>query len=185
VNAWDAPVYQQLLATGKATNTGLEMTLAHTFADGYFYQVNGSVYDSQYELKGISTNTRWNGNYRANVMGGAEWPKTKEDRVRTWGVSGRLSVAGGLPYTPVSEVRNGFVTYGAPWSAQLNDFFRMDLRVYLKRDRKGRTGMWALDLQNAMNTQNEAYVYFDQRKDAAVTKYQLGLIPNLSYRIEF
>jgi hypothetical protein len=185
VNAWDAPVYQQLLATGKATNTGLEVTLAHTFAKGYFYQLNGTVYDSQYELSGISTNTRWNGNYRANVMGGAEWSKTKEDHVRTWGVSGRLAVAGGLRYTPISEVHRGFVIYGAPWSAQLNDFFRTDLRVYLKRDRKGRTGMWALDLQNLTNTQNEAYEYYDQRKDAVVTKYQLGLIPNLSYRIEF
>jgi hypothetical protein len=61
----------------------------------------------------------------------------------------------------------------------------MDLRVYLKRDRKGRTGMWALDLQNLTNRQNEAYVYYDQRKGEIVTKYQLGLIPNLSYRIEF
>ena len=36
-----------------------------------------------------------------------------------------------------------------------------------------------------MNVQNEAYVYFDQRQQAEVTKYQLGIIPNLSYRIEF
>ncbi len=85
VNAWDSPVLFDLTTTGKATNTGIEVTLAHTFANGYFYQVNGTVYDSQYELGGISTNTRWNGNYRANVMGGAEWAKTKEDRVRTWG----------------------------------------------------------------------------------------------------
>ena len=188
VNAWDAPMFQRMLPTGKATNTGLELTLAHTFAKGYFYQVNGTVYNSYYELSGIDTPTRWSGNYRANVMGGAEWAKVKEDRVRTWGVSGRLAVAGGLRYTPFEvEHRTAGVAfkYGAPWSAQLNDFFRMDLRVYLKRDRKGRTGMWALDLQNVTNTQNEAYVYYDKRKGEVVTKYQLGLIPNLSYRVEF
>lgn len=188
VNAWDAPQFQKLLPEGKATNTGLELTLAHTFAKGYFYQVNGTVYNSAYALSGIDTPTRWSGNYRANVMGGAEWVKVKEDRVRTWGVSGRLAMAGGLRYTPFeAERRTGgvFLNYGAPWSAQLNDFFRMDLRVYLKRDRKGRTGMWALDLQNVTNAQNEAYVYYDQRKGEVVTKYQLGLIPNLSYRIEF
>ncbi|MBK9288663.1 MAG: carboxypeptidase regulatory-like domain-containing protein [Flavobacteriales bacterium] len=188
VNAWDAPVLFDLIPTGNATNTGLELTLAHTFAKGYFYQVNGTVYNSAYELSGIDTPTRWSGNYRANVMGGAEWAKVKEDRVRTWGVSGRLAVAGGLRYTPFEvEHRTAgvFLNYGAPWSAQLNDFFRMDLRVYLKRDRKGRTGMWALDLQNVTNTQNEAYVYYDQRKGEVETKYQLGLIPNLSYRIEF
>ncbi len=185
VNAWDAPVLFDLIKPGKATNTGIEVTLAHTFTKGYFYQVNGTLYDSQYELSGIFTNTRWNGNYRANVMGGAEWAKTKADRVRTWGLSGRLALAGGLRYTPISEIRSGYVIYGAPWSAQLNDLFRLDMRVYVKRDHKGRTGMWALDLQNALNTQNEAYVYFDHRKDEVVKKYQLGIIPNVSYRIEF
>jgi hypothetical protein len=190
VNVWDQPNFTALLATGKSMNTGVEITADHRFANGYFYQVNGSVYDSQYDQNGVgATSTRWNGNYRANVMGGAEWSKVKEDRVRTWGVSGRLAVAGGLRYTPfeVQERRPGAIMfiYGAPWSAQLNDFFRMDLRVYLKRDRKGRTGMWALDLQNLTNRQNESYVYYDQRKGEVVTKYQLGLIPNLSYRIEF
>ena len=37
----------------------------------------------------------------------------------------------------------------------------------------------------SLNAQNEAYRYFDQRKGAIVTRYQLGLIPNLSYRVEF
>ncbi|HRO39737.1 MAG TPA: hypothetical protein PLY76_01390, partial [Flavobacteriales bacterium] len=62
---------------------------------------------------------------------------------------------------------------------------RLDLRIYLKRDRKGRTGLWALDLQNATNARNEAFRYYDHRQGGVVTKYQLGIIPNLSYRIEF
>jgi hypothetical protein len=52
-------------------------------------------------------------------------------------------------------------------------------------DRNGRTGQWALDLQNVSNARNEAYRSFDARQGAVVTKYQLGLIPNISYRIEF
>jgi hypothetical protein len=68
---------------------------------------------------------------------------------------------------------------------QLATYYRIDLRVYLKKDRKGRTGMWSVDLQNVTNAQNEAFRYFDFRKGEVVTKYQLGIIPNLSYRIEF
>ena len=71
------------------------------------------------------------------------------------------------------------------YTEQLGSVFSMDLRVYLKREHRNRTGMWALDLLNATNAQNEAFRYFDLRKDEVVTKYQLGLIPNLSYRIEF
>jgi len=48
-----------------------------------------------------------------------------------------------------------------------------------------RTGLWALDLQNVTNTRNEAFRYFDARQGKVVTQLQLGLIPNISYRIEF
>jgi hypothetical protein len=96
---------------------------------------------------------------------------------------------GGARTTPIdlraSELVGGTVPGGPSWSGQFDAFHRLDLRVYLKRERKGRTGMWALDLQNALNTQNAAYRYYDSRKGEVVTKYQLGLIPNLSYRIEF
>jgi hypothetical protein len=189
VNVWDDPLLLPQVSQGSGRNMGVELTVNRSFDRGYFVQVNGSVYDSEYDLgNGGTKDSRWNGNYRANLMGGAEWSKVKEDRVRTWGVSARVAVAGGLRYTPFDvQVRRGFPVYiyGEPWSAQLNDFFRMDVRVYLKRDRKGRTGMWALDLQNLTDRQNESYVYYDQRKGEIVTKYQLGLIPNLSYRIEF
>ena len=72
-----------------------------------------------------------------------------------------------------------------PYSDRYDNFFRIDLRIYLKREHQRRTGMWAMDLQNVTNAKNEAYRYFDARKNELVTKYQLGLIPNLSYRIEF
>ncbi|MEO8733904.1 MAG: hypothetical protein ABI373_06210, partial [Flavobacteriales bacterium] len=111
------------------------------------------------------------------------------DRVRTWGVSGRLNMAGGQCYTPVEYgVRHGYVQINYSddvWSAQYPAYYRIDLRVYLKMDRKGRTGMWSVDLQNVTTAQNVAYRYFDYRKGEVVTKYQLGIIPNLSYRIEF
>jgi hypothetical protein len=71
------------------------------------------------------------------------------------------------------------------YADQLGSIFRLDLRVYLKREHRNRTGMWALDLLNATNAQNEAFRYYDVRREEVVTKYQLGLIPNLSYRIEF
>ena len=117
-----------------------------------------------------------------NVMLGREFAKQKEHVKRTWGVSARANVTGGQRYTP-SATTTGEVP--EPYSAQLDTYYRIDLRVYLKREHARRTGLWALDIQNATNAQNKAYLYFDWRQDAIVTKYQLGLIPNLSYRIEF
>lgn len=189
LNVWDDLVFMRQSMQGRTNNSGVEAAFTHSFMNGFFYQVNTTIYQSLEErVPGTWKDTRWNGNYVVNALGGAEFRKEREAHVRAWGISARVLFAGGMRYTPfVVERRTAgvFLWYGDPWSAQLQDVFRMDLRVYLKRDRKGRTGMWALDLQNATNARNEAFVYYDRRKDEVVTRYQLGLIPNLSYRIEF
>ena len=189
VNAWDEPSYHPMQATGRALNSGVELSIARAFADGWYAQVNGSVFSSRFEAGGVERASRWDAGYTANAMGGREWRKVKEDRVRTWGVSIRALAAGGMRYSPLNpQPRRGFIYHvgdDGSYSEKLNDTRRIDLRIYLKRDRNGRTGQWSLDLQNATNARNEAFRYFDFRKGETVTRYQLGLIPNLSYRIEF
>lgn len=187
-NAWDEPNPFPLRATARAENAGVELSFARAFSDGWFANVNGSVFQSRYEAGGVERASRWDAGYTANAIAGREWRRVKEGRTRTWGVSFRVLGAGGMRYTPVDNwIRRGFLVLptGEPYSAQLHDVYRIDLRVYLKRDRNGRTGQWSLDLQNATNARNEAFRYFDYRKGETVTRYQLGLIPNLSYRVEF
>jgi len=74
---------------------------------------------------------------------------------------------------------------GDPFSDQYDQFYRVDLRVYWRKDKEKKTGVLALDIQNVTNARNGFYDYYDTRKDEVVTEYQLGIIPNLSYRIEF
>lgn len=190
VNTWDEPVYYPLNSTGTATNAGVELSMRHEFANNIFYHANVSLYSSQYtDVTGDTGDSRWDGKYILNLFGGKEFKKVKEDRVRTWGISGRLNVNGGPRGNPInirlSQALGGTAYDGATWSEQLGTVYRIDLRVYLKKDRKGRTGMWSLDLQNVTNARNPAFRYYDSRKGEVVTKYQLGIIPNLSYRIEF
>lgn len=189
-NIWDEPVLLPMAATGKGTNMGMEASVDHRLAGNIFYQANGSLYNSRYTLGGTQEyDSRWDGRYILNVIGGKEFRKQKEDRVRTWGISARLNLMGGMRERPVSERLSaaiGSTVYGSPyWTDPLADFRRLDLRIYLRKDRKGRTGLWALDLQNVTNTRNEAFRYFDARQGKVVTQLQLGLIPNISYRIEF
>ena len=193
VNVWDEWVPLILQGTGTATNMGVELSVDHHFANSLFYQVNGSVFNSRYDFDGSELDTRWDGNYLFNLLGGREFKKVKEDRVRTWGVSGRLNVAGGLPVQPLPMYTDGngnILQLDDDGTGRFATYYRIDLRVYLKHDRSGRkgigrTGMWSVDLQNVTNARNEQYRYYDHRKGEVVTKYQLGLIPNLSYRVEF
>jgi len=183
VNGWDNYYILPFTGRGESWNKGLELSLAHAIHKGFFYQVNGTLLDARYtDVIGASMDSRWNTRAMGNVVIGREFVKEEDAAKRTWGVNGRINATGGQRYTPSPNSPSEIVQ---PYSAQYNTFYRVDLRIYLKRERKGHTGMWSLDLLNATNAKNEAYRYFDNRKGEVVTKYQLGLIPNLSYRIEF
>jgi hypothetical protein len=191
MNAWDQPLFLQLANTGTASNTGLEVSLHHTFRKDLFYEVNATLLDTRYRsMAGQELATRWNTSGMGNVVIGREFAKEREGSKRTWGVNGRANVTGGQRTTPIDTLLSastGTTVYDVqrPLSEMLATYYRIDLRIYRKMERKGHTGMWSLDLLNVTNAQNEAYHYYDQRKGEVVTKYQLGLIPNLSYRIEF
>jgi len=182
VNTWDSPLVMDLVANGEATNQGFELSLQHHFHHQIFYMINATLFDAAAtDAYGDMYNARWNTGFIGNIVVGKEFAKQKEEAKRTWGVNGRVNGMGGQRFLSPGDP----YASASPWDDQYAPYYRIDLRIYLKREREGRTGMWALDLQNVTNAQNEAYRYFDTRKNEVVTKYQLGLIPNLSYRIEF
>ncbi len=183
LNQWDEVDYILLQPTGTGTNTGVELGVQRRMHHGLFYTVNATWLDATFtDASEERYGSRWNTTAMGNLIVGKEFEKQKESMKRTWGVNGRVAVMGGQRYTPLDAV--GFATDEA-WSAQYDTYQRIDLRVYLKREHTRRTGMWALDLLNLAGAQNVGYIYFDRRKNEVVTKYQLGLIPNISYRIEF
>ena len=183
VNAWDNYYLLPFTGRGNAWNKGMELSFHRPFVNGFFYQVNGTFLDAYYfDVIGGPHESRWNTGAIGNAVLGWEFVKQRETVKRTWGANGRFNYTGGQRYTPSITPEN---LHPEAYSAQYNSTYRLDLRVYLKRERKSHTGMWSLDLLNATNAQNESYKYFDTRKGEVVTKYQLGLIPNLSYRIEF
>ena len=183
LNTWEGLVGAQLADEGKGENHGVELALERRFHRGWFLQVNGTWLQMQYTgLDDRLQAGRWDVGAIANAVAGREWAKQQEGRKRTWGVSGRFNTTGGQRYLPGFDDPRQLVPF---YSMRYKSTYRLDLRVYLKREREGRTGMWALDLLNATNAQNEAFRYYDRRKGEVVTRYQLGLIPNLSYRVEF
>jgi outer membrane receptor protein involved in Fe transport len=81
--------------------------------------------------------------------------------------------------TTFADERNGYV-YQSP------DYFRLDLRVYWRKNLGNRrNSTFALDIQNLTGQQNFAYHYYDPYTQRLETKYQLGTIPNFSWRVEF
>ena len=186
----------ELVNEGTGSNYGLELTYQKYLTDRVYYLLNGTYYESKYKgSDGIERDTRYNGNYIFNLTGGKEWQWLKiknngKKRDAILGLNLRLVYLGGFRDAPIDvETSANFNTTiyfeDAGFEISQNAFFRTDLRVYYKRSKARSSSTWALDIQNLTNKENAAFSYYDTYQNAIVTKYQLGIIPILSYRIEF
>lgn len=172
-----------LVSKGSGSNYGLELLTEKSFVDKSYFVAGASYYKSLYQGSDEKErSTRFDGNYTVTVTYGREWSKTKNQSQRTFGVSSRLLYLGGLKETPIVV---GVPDEAKAFENKLNDYFRLDIRLNWRKNKRNYTRTIAIDIQNLLNTQNEAYHYYDHVKQKVTAQYQLGLIPVLVYRIDF
>ncbi len=184
-------VNETLVNEGTGENYGLELSIQKVLLNDYYLVANASFFESTYVgADGIKRNTRFNGNYIFNITTGKEWKWQKKERQMILGLNLNASYLGGFRETPIdveaSKIAGTTVFIGSEaftWSQP--DYFKTDFRIYYKRNKSKYNTTLALDIQNATNQKNVAFQYFDTVQGAIITKYQLGLIPILTWRIEF
>jgi hypothetical protein len=195
---------------GQARNYGLELNLRRYLEKGFYFLANGSVYRSEYRNESSIyqqrfqdnswRSSRYNGGYVFNVTAGKEWRKErKAGRVKLWGLNGRAVALGNLRQTPIDanlSTREGITVYqfttvtgneqsDPAFTLRGSPYFRLDTRLYFKWNTAGRNNTFALDIQNAGNQENSGFFYYDHLQKQVLDKKQLGIIPILSYRVEF
>jgi hypothetical protein len=189
INLLESFVPGNLVNEGTGDNYGVDMTLEKMFYNRNYFLVGGSYYDSKYTAgDGVKRNTRFNGNYTFSAVYGKEWTKTEKNR--TIGLNTRVLYLGGLRQSAVdvnNSQGNSETVYNVnnPFNEKLKDYFRIDLRLSFRKNKPGYTRTFAVDIQNLTSQQNEAYQYYDFTQQKIVSKYQLGIIPVLVYRIDF
>ena len=168
-----------------------ELTAQQYFSNNTFWLTNLSVFDATYKgSDGIRRNTRFNGNFIANIAYGKEFPYSKKGKDKILGVNIHATLAGGLRETPVDVSasaqanRTIFDTTNA-FSIQQATFFKTDLRIYWKSNRTKYSSTLALDIQNLTNQKNPSFIYYDTFLQEVTQEYKLGLLPILSYRVAF
>ncbi len=180
-----------LINDGTGQNYGVEVSLQRFFSNNYFYSFNATVYESKYKGgDGIERDTRFNGNYIMNLTGGKEFRWNKKGKDKIFGLNARVAYYGGFRATPIDlessqDLGQTVFDESRAFSEQLDDYFKIDLRIYWKNNKARYSSTLALDIQNATNRENIAYTFYDPEQGEVVVKNQLGLIPILSYRAEF
>lgn len=191
LNSVEGFATEPLTNKGLGRNYGLELTYERFMHRNLYYLVSASLYDSKYKAaNGQWYNTRFNTNYALSITAGKEWTLSEKRKSRVIGVNLKTIYTGGMRYTPIdlsaSQAKGDVVFEDARTFENKNpDYFRLDIRVSLKRNYKRVTGTVALDIQNTTNRKNIAGQYFDVNTGEIKYWNQAPLIPILSYRLEF
>ena len=169
-------------------NFGVELNYKRFLDKGFFALVNATFYKSQFKaFDGKFYDTRYAGNYIYNATAGKEWEHADG---RLLGLNARVNWVGGFrDYKIITEEDENmlyvYYDFDSPLRVKYDDYFRVDLRVYIKKTKKRGSETISLDIQNLTGRKNVAYNYFDTYLMETVQKKQLGLVPMLNYRWEF
>jgi hypothetical protein len=189
LNYLDGFIPDNLVSKGTGENYGVDATIEKYFYTSTYILLSAGYYESTYKgADGVKRDTRFNGNYTFSTVYGKEW--TKPAKNRTIGLNTRLLYLGGMRESDVNVIgsqASGETVYSSadPFNNKLDDYFRIDLRLSFRKNKPNYTRTFAIDIQNLTSQQNVAFNYYDQRQGKVITKYQLGIIPVLVYRIDF
>lgn len=167
------------LNAAKANIYGIESSLEGKL-NTWTHTHNISIFKSLYSINDISNvDGRFDQRMILHNYIGREWSKQKQNSKRLIGLFTGVHYSGSLKDSPIGATANQLYTIKRP------DMFRLDFRIYRRKFYQNVNTLLALDIQNLTNQQNFSYSYFDTVMNKVNIQYQLGVLPNLSYTIEF
>lgn len=190
LNVNDGFTTDSLVSNGTGRNYGLEITFEKFFTQNYYFLFTSSLFQSKYKgSDGVERNTRFNNQYIFNVLGGKEF-KVGKDKNNLIGLNMKAVWVGGNRYTPANleeSFNQGEAVYywDQAFVPKVDDYFRIDLRISYRKNKRKHSSVLSLDIQNVTNRENIYTQYFDEDDMKLEKVTQLGLLPVLNYRLEF
>ena len=175
-NHWDYAFVNK----GTGRNYGLELTLEKFLTNNYYFLATVSLYQSKYKgYDKIERNTKYNGNYAMNFLGGYEWKIGKNNLLSA---NVKLSHLGGKRHIPATFVTDSYGTsvkydYDHAYTNQYPAYFRFDLNVNMKTNFKRWSLEFFAELANITNHKNVWTQYYDLKNQKEVFIYHYGFMP--------
>lgn len=180
-----------LVNEGEGRNYGAEFTLERFFDNSYYFLVTGSLYKTEYKtLTNVWHNTVFDGTYAFNFLAGKEFILGKPEKGNTLNLNTRVVYNGGRRNLAVNvdeSRKNGYAVYdySNPYEDRLSNIFQLNFTASLKLNRKKVTHELLLDFFNITNNQAGIREYYNTISKDLDYEKQLGIMPNVMYRIHF
>jgi hypothetical protein len=177
-----------LVNEGTGRNAGVDITFEKFLTRQYYYLVTVSLFDSKYTGgDGIERNTRFNSNYVVNMLAGKEWTIRKKNIL---GINLKAAFTGGEYYVPINLEQSIRQNREVPdeskaYEERLPDFFYLDLTLTYRTNYRKFSGTWALQVKNLLNQKPPTGYIYNNYSQSIEPVSSMGILPFLSYKIEF
>ena len=182
----------KLVNKGTGRNYGVEFTAEKFFSHHWLALITASWFDSKYTgSDGVLRSTDFNGGYALNTVVSREW-KTGNHSTLSTGI--KITSAGGHWYGPADEVQSAeareiIYVDSLRNTLQFAPYFRLDLKINYRINRKKTSHEIGVDLVNITGQQNILKLTYAP-DDVVSTpdireEYQLGFLPIFFYRVDF
>lgn len=179
---------KNLISTGTGTNMGIDFTLERFLKNGYYYMTTASFYDSKYTGgDGITRQTRYNGCYVANILGGKEWEIRKKNMLS---LNFKFTFMGPYWHHPVDEAASnlaGTIVYAdnKPFNYRNSNLEGMtDLTVNYRINGTKVSSIISLQIKNVQGRQYMGKKY-NLAEQSIEDDFFTSPVPFLSYKLEF
>ena len=190
-------IEEPLVNEGNTRNYGADVTLEQFMSRGFYGQVNGSLFKSEYRgLDKKWRNQLHDRGYMVKVLGGKEWMLGKRKQ-NVFNVSVKYTLQGGLRHTPIdvdamkANVAAGIINAQPIYkedeamSLQFDPSSILDLTVSYKVNCKKVSHTIAFEGVNILQYQTPYAVHYDLGEGQLRTDKSGISLPNLYYRIDF
>lgn len=179
-----------LVNKGYGKNYGIEITAEKFFTKTYYFLATASLFESKYcGSDKIWRNTFFDNNYIFNFLGGKEF-HTGKNKNNIFNINTRLIWKGGNRLIPVDlqkSIADDEAIYidSLAYTERAPDYIRLDLGVSYRKNNKNYSWMVSFDVENVFNRMNIYSRYFDRETKQIENNYNLGILPILSFKMEF
>ncbi len=182
------PDTDSLVNKGTGKNYGVELTIEKFLSGGFYTLFTTSLFNSVYSgSDNVERSTAYNNNYVVNLLAGKEF-QLKPRLTLAFDV--KMTLAGGLPYSPIDliESREQGTTIrddDRAFAMRYSNYFRADVKAFLRKQGKRATQEWGLEIQNISNQKNIYAEQYSRTQNKVDKINQIGFFPVPQYRILF